>query len=512
MRLFNSVLAALVAVLIFGFAMEGGLRLLGFGPPKTLNRFDEVTGWSKVPGLKVHRSTREYQVDFSFNSQGLREPESVGPASKKPGQLRVLCLGDSFVLGYSVQTEDLFVDILDQRWGDNAETVNVGTEGWSTDQQVAWLEHQGKQWQADVVLLMPYENDLYWNTRQQYVRYPKPRYTPDGEREKGSLTDPGSAPLRDQSAFARLVLPGAPGLPRIEYQGRDLLAEHTVLLTDGGPLAATVRSHTLGSFKALARWARTSGVRVLVCPIPGHSAVDEDYANNVFGPRVLAGLPPNAWNANHPVDLFLELAQEEGLATVDVRPALIASLEKNEQPYFSQDWHLNPTGNRVLAGVLHDELARLGWIPQGADAVPYSPPASPSPYSGPAKLYLALVLVLGALYSKQYPDTHPLRAMLMVAGLLGLVFGLVLGSSALAGVLNPSQARVISTTVVLGLFTFIAWKLGDRIGIILGLMAAFIRRGHWYLMPLLVVLLTVGSLLVVAASSPLVAPFIYTLF
>ena len=31
-------------------------------------------------------------------------------------------------------------------------------------------------------------------------------------------------------------------------------------------------------------------------------------------------------------------------------------------------------------------------------------------------------------------------------------------------------------------------------------------------MPLLVVLLTVGSLLVVAASSPLVAPFIYTLF
>ncbi|MEO6710106.1 MAG: DUF5989 family protein [Planctomycetota bacterium] len=37
-------------------------------------------------------------------------------------------------------------------------------------------------------------------------------------------------------------------------------------------------------------------------------------------------------------------------------------------------------------------------------------------------------------------------------------------------------------------------------------------RGHWYLMPLLVVLLSIGSLLVVAASSPLIAPFIYTLF
>jgi hypothetical protein len=44
------------------------------------------------------------------------------------------------------------------------------------------------------------------------------------------------------------------------------------------------------------------------------------------------------------------------------------------------------------------------------------------------------------------------------------------------------------------------------------LLKAFTLRGHWYLMPLVVILLTIGSLLVVAASSPLVAPFIYTLF
>ena len=44
------------------------------------------------------------------------------------------------------------------------------------------------------------------------------------------------------------------------------------------------------------------------------------------------------------------------------------------------------------------------------------------------------------------------------------------------------------------------------------LLVAFVGRGHWYLMPLVTILLTIGSLLVVAASSPLVAPFIYTLF
>jgi hypothetical protein len=212
------------------------------------------------------------------------------------------------------------------------------------------------------------------------------------------------------------------------------------------------------------------------------------------------------------VDLFLELAAAEGLATVDPRQALIASLKKGEQPYFSIDWHLNPVGNRVLAGVLQDELARLDWAPRGAESAATLPAPGKSPLPTPALLYLLLVAVLGTIYCRLYPQEKPLRAYGLVGALLGLVFGLVLGSTALLGILPPDLGRVLSTVVVLALFGFIAWKLGDRVTIIAGLMGSFIRRGHWYLMPLLVILLTVGSLLVVAASSPLVAPFIYTLF
>ena len=55
-------------------------------------------------------------------------------------------------------------------------------------------------------------------------------------------------------------------------------------------------------------------------------------------------------------------------------------------------------------------------------------------------------------------------------------------------------------------------RICARLATTLELFLAFTRRGHWYLLPLVVVLLSIGSLLVVAASSPLVAPFIYTLF
>ena len=78
--------------------------------------------------------------------------------------------------------------------------------------------------------------------------------------------------------------------------------------------------------------------------------------------------------------------------------------------------------------------------------------------------------------------------------------------------LPPQASQLAVLGLLLTILTFVLYKLGDRVGTIAELLRSFTLRGHWYLMPLLSVLLTVGSLLVVAASSPLVAPFIYTLF
>ncbi len=76
----------------------------------------------------------------------------------------------------------------------------------------------------------------------------------------------------------------------------------------------------------------------------------------------------------------------------------------------------------------------------------------------------------------------------------------------------PMTAKIAFTAGIVAIFSFIFYKLGNRLDTIFELIIAFVRRGHWYLMPLVMILLSVGSLLVVAASSPIVAPFIYTLF
>ena len=51
-----------------------------------------------------------------------------------------------------------------------------------------------------------------------------------------------------------------------------------------------------------------------------------------------------------------------------------------------------------------------------------------------------------------------------------------------------------------------------KLSIIREVYGSFLRRGLWYMIPLLVAMLSIGGLLVVASSSPFLAPFIYTLF
>src|SRR5262245_17653883 len=130
MRALNVLLALLVSLFIGLVVLELGLRLVpGFAPPPTLNQFDEDTGWAKVPGKSIVRRVGNERIHFTINENGLRDDPGVGPG-KEPGTFRVLMLGDSFVLGYTVEREDLFVDQLEGWWKSEdrrVDVVNTGT-------------------------------------------------------------------------------------------------------------------------------------------------------------------------------------------------------------------------------------------------------------------------------------------------------------------------------------------------------------------------------------------------
>lgn len=518
MKALNVLLALLVSALIAVGVFEGGLRLIGMGPPKVLNQFDPALGWSKQPGLTVSRKTGEYRAKFELNEHGFRDDADQSP-EKPAGTTRVVALGDSFTLGFAVERDELFVDQLEAWWkaeGREVDVVNTGTEGYSTDQEVAWLLEHGETWKPDVVLLFAYENDIYYNGQDSYGQFPKPRFTPGGELEPGALEDPGQRSFLKRTAIGNLVMSkDKPATFRPQNGSREVLADFAPLFKGEEEALADSMARTAGAFKALKAKCDALGAKAVVVPIPSHSAVDETYAG-FFSEKVLAA-DRSAWDPNQPVDFFLSAAAQAGLPTIDPREALKAQHSEETPLYYEVDFHLNPAGNRALAGIVHDQLDAMGVLGAPAQAVALADlevgqEKSKGGMPGWLPWFLGLWLGVGGLYCSYYKDEKAPLAFLKVGALLGTVFAIAIGGTTLIGMLPPAAGRWALLAVVVAILGFVAYKLGDRIGTITELIVAFVGRGHWYLMPLVVILLTVGSLLVVAASSPLVAPFIYTLF
>jgi hypothetical protein len=68
------------------------------------------------------------------------------------------------------------------------------------------------------------------------------------------------------------------------------------------------------------------------------------------------------------------------------------------------------------------------------------------------------------------------------------------------------------TWFVVVILLLVVWYARGKFSTVGALILSTWDRGHWYMLPVIFVLMTVGLLLVAAAASPVLSPFIYTLF
>jgi hypothetical protein len=548
MRALNIFLALVVSLICGALVLEGGLRLMGRGPKPTINRFDPTTGWSKKPGAVGHRKTPEFDVTYKINELGLRDSDTTAYA-KPAGTYRVLFLGDSFTLGYTVEEHDLFVEQLHEAWkseGRAVDVVNAGTEGWSTDQEVEWYLSEGVKYAPDLVLLFPYENDLYWNGQTQYARFPKPRFGVDGKLDSGTLKDPGPLPWNEHFALGLLLKKNVDPSGVLEIPFEDtkfslhsgkqddpvvvkkpayLPREWAALMVDPPDFMRDAYARTSAALGVLRDACAKNGAKLAMVPIPNKAAIQKGAEEAL---RAVVCLRNERWHPNQAVRTFLDAAHALGIQAFDPTESLRAAARTPEhapgttgeaeepapQLYFAMDWHFNPRGNLELARFLHTELeaADVG-IPRATAALAtFTPSARSSRSNTWMFVFAGLWLALTALYYGNYRDEPVWQPPLKVLGMLSAVFAIVFVVNFAMKLVPAAVAPILVLLLVTAILGFVTWKLGRRIATIAELAKAFVLRGHWYLMPLLVVLLSIGSLLVVAASSPLIAPFIYTLF
>jgi GDSL-like lipase/acylhydrolase family protein len=149
---------------IFGPVLPGDYQTAEFtvySPQYERANRPNTQGWIK---------RAEFTQWVRINSQGLRGPEL--PYAKPPDTYRVMVLGDSFVFALHVTEAETVSSRLQEllNQGDprpRIETINAGTEGWNTINELNWLADEGSKYQPDLVLLMFFVgNDPLHNAKE----------------------------------------------------------------------------------------------------------------------------------------------------------------------------------------------------------------------------------------------------------------------------------------------------------------------------------------------------------
>jgi hypothetical protein len=365
---FNLILMLAACAATLG-VMEIGLRLF---LPQKLYRFpphflrdDPDLVFTMTPGYRGTMRNPEYTTHVAINALGLRGPE---PGPRRPGVVRLLGLGDSFVSALNVEETDTFLAVAERAMtaalGDGRiQVVNAGTPNYGTWHEIRMFRRLASVLEPDGVILCVYVgNDVENNLA------PRDAVIRDGLLVKrrpapGILPAAVRAWLQRHSMVYVLLWDGWNRIRPIFGKtasdplrdSKDLVSRRPVPHLEEG---YRVTAGLLAEFREEARRLRLPPLVVL---IPAEYQV---YGDRFADAVRRQGLDPADFDLDLPNRRWTEMAERLGLPVLDLLPVFRARAAGGPYLYMSIDGHLTPEGNRVageaIARALLPALAARG--------------------------------------------------------------------------------------------------------------------------------------------------------
>jgi len=331
--------AAVLGCLTVVVAAETAARLfLPEWPPRGEERikfwtYHEKLGWAHAPGTRGRFGHRDFSVEVSINSHGMRDDEYPLARNNKK---RMLVLGDSFGWGFGVDVRHRFSELMETsrpEW----EIINASVSGYGTDQQLIYLTEYGAAFEPDVVLLLFHHSDFRNNLNANEYWYNKPYFVlEDGGLRLKNTPVPRSGTRQKLKRF----LLGRTYLGKIVYNRsgllRDVFAEsrRTPETTEALPARMEIledsRQVTRAVVKAIDDFSKRRGARFVLVSIP---MSDEEK------------------------DCLSKLAAEENFPFLPLGPFFESS---GERATFPHDGHWNEMGHKTAAAAIEAFLLELG--------------------------------------------------------------------------------------------------------------------------------------------------------
>lgn len=132
---------------------------------------DAIYGDFKIrrirPDMTFTHTSFDGTFHFKTNNKGFRSDKDIN-YKKDPGEIRVIALGDSHTQGYDVNQDETFSSVAENMLNKNglkSTVINAGVSGFSTAEELVFLENEGYKYKPDYVVLALFANDYQDNIR-----------------------------------------------------------------------------------------------------------------------------------------------------------------------------------------------------------------------------------------------------------------------------------------------------------------------------------------------------------
>lgn len=345
-RILRRVAYALVAVIVGLTIIEGmsSFLLLGFDVYQASSQkhvvtelqeefhcqYDRELGWANIPGTKIPDFYGP-GAGISINQLGLRGAEVI---PSNPKRKRLVCLGDSFTLGYGVDDAETFPEQLQQLAGEELQILNMGQGGYSVGQSWLWLKRLMPEIRPDYVVCVFIWEDFRRLTRTRTVN----GFSTPGFTFRNNRIDVSNIPV-PRKLDAGTQLPAAVNFLSLASR-RSGLVQGIQLLMDDDIVSLRDRANAtgcgiIGEIAALCRAAECK-LAVVLTPTLQDLLNPIDYS-------VCAGT----------VSTFL---LREGIPFTNLAPAFRTA--DSDGMFLEEEFHhYSAKGNRIVADSLAEWLA-----------------------------------------------------------------------------------------------------------------------------------------------------------
>ncbi|MFZ0311801.1 MAG: hypothetical protein WAL85_03755 [Candidatus Korobacteraceae bacterium] len=141
--------------------------------------YDRDLGWVNLPNVFLPNLYGPGKF-LRTNSQRFRNAADF-TKNVPAGKTRIICSGDSFTLGYGVDNDHTWPQLLASE-APNLETVNMGQGGYGADQAYLWYKRDGAALDHNIQILAIISPDVYRMQHASFNGYGKPVLAVENDR------------------------------------------------------------------------------------------------------------------------------------------------------------------------------------------------------------------------------------------------------------------------------------------------------------------------------------------